>query len=130
MILGELEKKLLKYLWDVGVSDAKAAHKHFEKKRGGSLNTIQSTLDRLYKKELLTREKVGHAYHYSAAVKRKTLIGLLIKDVTSEFTSEDNDSLLAAFVSVSAELDEEHLGKLEKMIQDYRSTLKQKEDAC
>ncbi len=121
MNLGELEKKVLKYFWRVHVSDAKQVHEFFEKRRGGSLNTIQSTLDRLFKKKLLIRNKVGHAYQYSAATNRKEFIGLLIKDVTYDFTSGDGESLLAAFVSLSAELNEEHLDKLEKLIQDYRS---------
>ena len=54
LVLGELEKKVLLYFWRTESADAKRVHSYFRKSRGGSLNTIQSTLDRLYKKELLT----------------------------------------------------------------------------
>ncbi|WP_197477276.1 BlaI/MecI/CopY family transcriptional regulator, partial [Alcanivorax sp. HI0044] len=64
MQLGELEKQVLQYFWKGRTADAKSVHSHFEKRRGGTLNTIQSTLDRLYKKGLLRREKQGHAFHY------------------------------------------------------------------
>ena len=120
MKLGELEKLVLNYFWHVDRADAKQVHAHFEKQRGGTLNTIQSTLDRLYKKGLLKREKESHAFQYQAASDRKVFIGQLIRDVTQEFTGGDEDSLLAAFVSMSADLDEAQLKKLDEAIQDYR----------
>ena len=121
MNLGELEKLVLKYFWQIDAADAKQVHAYFEKQRGGTLNTIQSTLDRLFKKGLLTRNKEGHAFHYRAAKKRKDFIGQLIKDVTQDFTLADEDSVLTAFVSLSSELNEAQLDKLDKLIQDYRA---------
>ena len=123
MNLGELEKLVLKYFWQVKTADAKQVYAHFEKLRGGSLNTIQSTLDRLFKKRLLNRDKQSHAYQYRAAYQRRQFIGELIKDVTQDFTIDNEDSLLTAFVSMSSELDEDQLEKMEKLIQDYRSKI-------
>lgn len=122
MNLGELEKLVLKYFWQNEVADAKQVHAYFEKSRGGTLNTIQSTLDRLFKKGLLKRDKEGYAFQYRAAKARKAFIGELIKDVTHDFTLGDEDSILAAFVSLSTELNEDQLERLEKMIRDYRSS--------
>jgi predicted transcriptional regulator len=129
MNLGELEKLVLKYFWQTKIADAKQVHAHFEKNRGGTLNTIQSTLDRLFKKGLLKRDKEGHAFQYRAAKPRKAFIGELIKDVTNDFTLGDEDSILSAFVSLSPELNDEQLDRLEKMIQDYRSTISLAEKA-
>ena len=120
MRLGELEKLVLNYFWGVERADAKQVYAHFEQQRGGTLNTIQSTLDRLFKKGLLLRKKESHAYQYSAAASRKAFIGQLIRDVTRDFTGDNEDSLLAAFVSLSTELDEAQLEKLDKSIQAYR----------
>ena len=122
MHLGELEKLVLKYFWRFDAADVKQVHLYFKQERGGSLNTIQSTLDRLFKKGLLNRDKVGHAFRYRAAKARKTFIGELIKDVTNDFTDEEEDSVLAAFVSLSSELNNSQIDRLEKMIQDYRSS--------
>jgi len=127
MNLGELEKLVLKYFWQIDAADAKQVHAYFEKQRGGSLNTIQSTLDRLFKKGLLKRDKEGHAFRYRAAKQRKAFIGDLIKDVTQDFTLADEDSLLTAFVSLSSELNQQQLEKLELLIQDYRSNLSTEE---
>ena len=120
MKLGELEKLVLNYFWEVKTADAKEVYAQFEKQRGGTLNTIQSTLDRLFKKGLLRREKESYAYRYKAAKKRKQFIGELIKDVTKDFTHENEDNLFTAFTSLSDEFNEDHIKQLEKLIQDYK----------
>jgi predicted transcriptional regulator len=121
MLLGELEKQVLQYLWDTDQADAKQVHAHFKKRRGGSLNTIQSTLDRLFKKGLLLREKHGHAFHYMAAIERQNFIGQLIKDITSDFSAADENPLLAAFTSISLEFSEDQLEELERLIDARRA---------
>ena len=121
MQLGDLEKLVLNYFWSVPTADAKQVHAHFSELRGRSLNTIQSTLDRLYKKQLLKREKRGHAFVYSAASSRTTFIGKLVQSVTQDFIQQGDSDLLAAFVSRAAELDESQLSDLEEMISAYEA---------
>ena len=123
MKLGELEKLVLQYLWQHKSSDVKQVYTHFEKLRGGSLNTYQSTLDRLFKKELLSREKIGYAFHYQPRVERHELIGQLIKSVTSDFITEDDNSLIAAFTSISKDFNVEQLDKLESLIEEQKQNL-------
>lgn len=101
----------------------KQVYTHFEKLRGGSLNTYQSTLDRLFKKELLSREKIGYAFHYQPRVERHELIGQLIKSVTSDFITEDDNSLIAAFTSISKDFNVEQLDKLESLIEAQKQKL-------
>ncbi|MBT4836363.1 MAG: BlaI/MecI/CopY family transcriptional regulator [Methylococcales bacterium] len=127
MQLGELEKLVLQYLWRHKIGDAKKVHAFFEKSRGGSLNTIQSTLDRLFKKGLLSREKQGHAFVYSAQINREALIAKLIKNITSDFIGHDENSLITAFSSVSSELNEKQLSELEAMIHEQLTQLKNRD---
>lgn len=123
--LGELEKLVLDYLWQHESADVKQVFGHFEKLRGGSLNTYQSTLDRLFKKQLLSRQKVSHAYQYRAKVERHELIGQLIKSVTNDFVKDNDSSLVAAFSSISEEFNVEQLDKLESLIEQQRLKLAQ-----
>ncbi|HCG79528.1 MAG TPA: TrmB family transcriptional regulator [Oceanospirillales bacterium] len=120
MILGELEKQVLNHLWSAGEADAKQIHAAFSAGRSSSLNTIQSTLDRLYKKQLLSRSKQGHAFAYRTRVDREDLIAQLIRNITSDLVSHDSQSLMAAFVSLSADLGDDELDRLEAMIQNHR----------
>jgi predicted transcriptional regulator len=116
MKLGELEKLLLNYLWTVKIANAKQVYLHFEKTRGGTLNTIQSTLDRLFKKGLLSRKKYSHAFAYSPAVERKDLLGSLITDITQELAQNDSEAILEAFVDISSQMDSLSLDRLESLI--------------
>lgn len=120
MILGDLEKRVLQYLWEALEADAKQVHAALTQRQGGTLNTIQSTLDRLFKKDLLSRQKQGHAYYYRARVGREELIAQLIQNVTGDFIGADENSLIAAFSSVSAGLNDQQLLQLEELIQQQR----------
>jgi predicted transcriptional regulator len=120
MQLGELEKLVLQYLWNIKEADTKQVHSVLGLTRGNSHNTIQSTLDRLFKKKLLSRTKQGHAYFYTAKVDRESLIAQLITNVTSDFVQEGENSLVAAFSSASSQLDDEQLDALEKLIDEQR----------
>ena len=124
MQLGELEKQVLQYLLNASEADAKQVHVVLGQSRGNSLNTIQSTLDRLFKKGLLSRTKQGHAYCYRAKVDREALIATLITNVTSDFVEDGEHSLIAAFSSASANLDDAQLDKLEQLIEQQRKLRK------
>lgn len=124
MQLGELEKQVLQYLWNTQEADAKQVHAVLGQTRSNSLNTIQSTLDRLFKKELLSRTKQGHAYYYRAKVDRDALLATLISNVTSDFVTEGEHSLIAAFSSASSNLNDAQLDKLEQLIEQQRQLRK------
>lgn len=120
MQLGELEKLVLQYLWSYKEADAKHVHSRLGETRGCTLNTIQSTLERLYKKGLLSRTKQGHAYNYRTKVDRNSLIATLINDITADFVEEGENSLIAAFSSTSTNFNDTQLDELEKLIEQQR----------
>ena len=119
--LGELEMAVLEHLWSNGEFDAKGLHEVLGKARGISHNTIQSTLERLFKKKLLARKKVSYAYVYQTAVARNELIGQMINDVVNTVSKDNTDGMLAAFVDIAARTDAALLDKLEQLINEYRS---------
>lgn len=121
MNLGELEKSILQYLWQYQPADAKTVHAYFSDQRSSTLNTIQSALDRLYKKGLLKREKHGHAFQYQALQSKQAFVGQLMNDVAADFISEEPARLQAAFVSMAQDADDDTLADLEKMIQQRRA---------
>ncbi|AMN10866.1 BlaI/MecI/CopY family transcriptional regulator [Alteromonas macleodii] len=124
MQLGELEKQVLHYLWNTPEADTKQVHAALGSTSGRSLNTVQSTLERLFKKGLLSRAKQGHAYFYNAKLDRAALISKLITNVTNDFIEDGEHSLLAAFSSASANLNDDQLDKLERLIEEQRQLRK------
>ena len=119
--LGELEMAVLEHLWANGEFDANSVYAALGKVRGISHNTIQSTLERLFKKKLLTRKKISRAYVYQASVDRDELMGRMINDVVTTISKDNTDGMLAAFVDIAARTDDAHLDRLEQLINEYRS---------
>lgn len=118
--LGELEIAVMEALWQTPDQSAKDVHATLGTVRGISLNTIQSTLDRLYRKQLLERTKTGHAFRYQPRVARHQLIAGLINDLLGRF-SNDSRSSLAAFIDAADQLDDGALDELEQALKARRS---------
>jgi len=114
--LGQLELAVLNYLWTHQTCDAKSLHVAIGAQRGISLNTIQSTLERLFKKKLLSRIKVSHAYQYRTVVDRTQLLTRRIDDLATQIAKGQANSVLAAFVEFTARLDDASLEQLEHLI--------------
>lgn len=118
--LGELEIAVMEHLWDVDVADAKAIHRQLGEKRNISPNTIQSTADRLYKKGLLNREKVSHAFVYSPAVTREQLMAEMIDNVVDKLSGGRTEAMLSAFVDLASRIEQNSLDRLEELIAERR----------
>lgn len=119
--LGELEKAVLEDLWENGASDVKAVNLRVGTSRGISLNTVQSTLERLFRKALLSREKISHAYVYSPCVAREELMGAMIADLVGSLGQAKSGSLLSAFVDFAVRADQSNLDRLEQLIAERRA---------
>jgi predicted transcriptional regulator len=114
--LGELEITILEYLWSFGPADAKSVHRRIGTSRGISVNTVQSTLDRLFKKELLERKKVSHAYVYSSIISREVLMADMIDNVVDKLSGGSEEAMLTAFVDLAERVEDDSLDRLEAMI--------------
>lgn len=118
--LGPLEIRILKYLWRRGPAEVKAVHRDLEGDEGQTLNTVQSGMERLYKKGLLSREKVSHAFVYAADVSRSQIISRVMDDVLRSLSPESKTSYLLAFLDHAAETDSGALDTLERLIREKR----------
>ena len=114
--LGELELGVLETLWQEPHLDAKAICQHIPAIRQPSLSTVQSTLKRLHRKELVSRSKNGHAYTYSPRVSRSNLLGRLMGDIIHLLHDGKLETILSSFVNVAADLDDKSLAELEDLI--------------
>lgn len=119
--LGDLEKAVLDDLWAHASADAKAVHLRVGVARGISLNTVQSTLERLHRKTLLSREKISHAYVYSPRVQREELMSAMIVELVGSLGHAQSSSMLSAFVDFAVRADQSNLDRLEALIAQRRA---------
>lgn len=86
--------------------------------------TVMTTLDRLFKKGLLLREKEGTAFLYRPALSREAFKCGLVEATVADLLSESSSPVLAAFVDVAARVDAGHLDELERLIAARRNVKK------
>lgn len=84
-------------------------HETLAADRAIAYTTVMTVLDRLAGKGLLTREREGRAFLYQARASRAELTAELMRDALDDFTSEDRDQALVAFVGDASADDVEAL---------------------
>jgi predicted transcriptional regulator len=118
--LGDLEHAVLEHLWRIGEADVTATHKAVGARRGISANTVGSTLERLYRKGLLARRKVSHAYCYTPTLDRDVFVARRAIDAAGGVRSLASAGVLAAFVDLVGDADEGALVRLERLLAQKR----------
>lgn len=114
--LGDLELAVLKFVWQEGPADVKTVHGELGPERNISHNTVQSALKRLWEKNLLSREKDGHAYVYAARLDPAEVTERRVAEVVDQLADGELDVALAAFVNFAERVGDETLDRLETMI--------------
>ena len=121
--LGDLELAVMDHVWSHGACDVKACHLAVGGRRKITHNTTQSTLERLFRKGLLRREKVSHAFVYEAALSREEYGARMAEHVLSTVVgSAAPATVLAAFVDLADRAGEESLSRLERLIAERRAS--------
>ncbi len=111
------------HLWAGHEGDAKAVHKTLGKPRGITLNTIQSTLKRLFEKGLLERDKVSHAHVYKPSMSREAFHRGALGEVIGALMGGEADAMVSAFVDLTERAGPEHLARLEALVAARRKAL-------
>jgi predicted transcriptional regulator len=118
--LGDLETAVLEHVWAEGPSDVKAVHHAIGAPRRITLNTVQSAMERLFRKGLLAREKVSHAYVYSPRHSREELGARVVQDVVARLLKGEAIPVLEAFVDLAVRTDKANLDRLARLIAEKR----------
>jgi predicted transcriptional regulator len=124
--LGKLEREVLNEIWrrnEVSVRDIYLAFGE-----NIAYTTLMTTLDRLFKKKILTRRKDGRAFIYLPAVSPDEFEQGIREDVIDGLLGHGADSVqpvLACIVDTVSERDRELLDELDRLIKEKRRELKQ-----
>jgi predicted transcriptional regulator len=122
--LGSLERDVLAIVWecgDVTVRDACA-------RLGATVayTTVMTTMDRLFKKGLLSRRKTGRAFVYRATVTRNELEGAVAAELVQSLLQGDSTEplpILSSLVDAVSDRDRALLDDLERLIREKRRAI-------
>ena len=123
--LGKLEQAVLDQVWqrdEVSVRDIYLAFGE-----NIAYTTLMTTLDRLFKKKILTRRKDGRAFVYLPAVSADEFERGIREDMVEGLLGHGADvqPVLACIVNTVSERDRELLDELDRLIKEKRKELKQ-----
>jgi predicted transcriptional regulator len=118
--LGALERAVLGRLWAVGAGDVKAVHQAVGAPRGISPNTVHSALERLVRKGLVERRKLGRAFEYAARVTQQEFLREELSALLDATPGSGPGLLAAAFVDLTVRAGEERLAELEALVRARR----------
>ena len=119
--LGSLERDVMAVVWnhdEISVRDACA--------RLGSAvayTTVMTTMDRLFKKGLLTRRKSGRAFLYRSAATREEIEGAVAAEIVQGLLRRDGSGplpILSSLVDAVSDRDRALLDELERLIREKR----------
>ncbi|MFZ0212849.1 MAG: BlaI/MecI/CopY family transcriptional regulator [Candidatus Acidiferrales bacterium] len=126
--LGRLELGVMEILWRRGESSVRDVVQKIA--RPLAYTTVMTTLDRLYKKNLLERRKSERAFLYSPRLSRADWERKRADDIVAGFLSgpqPSRDLLISCFVDAVGQHDQALLDELEKKIRTRRRELFRRE---
>lgn len=101
-VLGQREIETLGLFWrdeeiPLSASDILGMLEYQADKPGDviTINTIQSTIERLWKKQLLSRRKEGKAYIYTSMYSKQEVISSLIKEISDALGGGDDSAIMS-----------------------------------
>ena len=122
--LGPLELAVLDALWTGGPADVHGVHAAVGRPRGLARNTIQSTLERLVRKQLAIRRKCGRAFEYRVAVSRSDWAARALRELLDAIPRSDASLMIAAFVDLAERAGEGSLDSLEALVRERQRAKK------
>ncbi len=126
IVLGRLEAQVMESLWQ---SEEAVSVREVAARLDGpwAYTTLMTTLDRLFKKNLATREPRGRAFVYRARLSRTDLGVQALKTAVSDINAgtDTRDLALAALVDALESQDPEWLDALDRLVREKKRALRQ-----
>lgn len=131
--LGKLEREALEEIWRRGEASVREICDAFDGRL--AYTTLMTTLDRLYKKNLLSRRKEGRAFLYAPRLSREEMERSIVAGLISSLLSRNNKSanaepILACIVDTVTERDRALLDELESLVRAKRNELQSASEAA
>jgi len=118
--LGSLERNVMALVWRTGEASVREACNVLGP--AVAYTTVMTTMDRLFKKGLLTRRKVGRAFVYAATASRAELEGEVATELMQSLLRREGEPLpvLSSLVDAVSDRDHALLDELERLIREKR----------
>jgi predicted transcriptional regulator len=122
--LGALEREVMAIVWDRGEVNVRDTSARLSSRV--AYTTVMTTLDRLFKKGLLARRKVGRAFVYHATATKDELEGAVATELVHSLFERPGGAplpILSSLVDAVSDRDRALLDDLERLIREKRRSI-------
>jgi predicted transcriptional regulator len=119
--LGVLEREVMAVVWKAGEISVREACARLDS--SVAYTTVMTTMDRLFKKRLLARHKVGRAFVYSATATRDEMESAVATELVQSLLQRHGGEplpILSSLVDAVSDRDRALLDELERLIREKR----------
>ena len=119
--LGALEREVMAVVWTSGEISVRKACERLDSSI--AYTTVMTTMDRLFKKRLLARRKVGRAFVYAATATRQEMEGSVATELVQSLLQRHGGEplpILSSLVDAVSDRDRTLLDDLERLIREKR----------
>ena len=111
-LTGELQTQVMDAVWRLGSATVEEVRMALPPRYRGAYNTIQTVLNRLADRNLLSRHKVGNAFQYRARVSEAEYLSRSIAQTLAGASMAARQAALARLIG---ELDDDELKDLRRL---------------
>lgn len=121
-VLGTLEKDIMEVLWKRGESSVKDILDAFPADKNISYSAVITVTNRMTKKGLLKKRKVGKAYFYNPVYDREQFFEIVSKKVVEGISGFSLKAAMVHFVDYMSHMDQEKIEYFSKLIESKRQS--------
>ncbi len=119
--LGELEQIIMDIVWQHDCVTVRCVFDVLKQQRGIAYTTVMTTMDRLSKKNILKRSKVGKAYVYRASQSEAELCQCTTRAIFDMLIRRYGDVAIAQFVDSVDKIDSSKFEELKRLVDEHKS---------
>lgn len=118
--LGQLEQLIMDIVWREDCATVRCVYLELKKHRPIAYTTVMTTMDRLSKKGILWRTKIGKAYEYRPKQSEAELGNSTTQALFDMILQRYGDLAIAQFVDSVEKFDAQKLIALKRLVDEYK----------
>ena len=122
-ITGELQTQIMTVVWRLGGGTVEHVRAWLPPRYRGAYNTIQTVLNRLAERGLLSRHKAGNAFEYRPRVSEAEYLS---RSISHTLAGASMDARQAALAQLLGELDKNELAQLQRLAREMNKSRRER----
>jgi predicted transcriptional regulator len=122
-ISGELQIQLMSAMWRLGAGTVEQVRAELPPRYQGAYTTVQTVLNRLAERGLLSRQKVGNAIEYRPKISEADYLS---RSIARTLAGASSGARQAALARLIADLDKGELSELQRLARDVAGKRRQR----